>query len=86
MSFSEAELEQLSRLDGVEPAESCLSVENFSAKFLDKDVFFQVVYLKDSYFIWIGEDSGEFYDISLAVRSRSFRSLVCSYWFEELYL
>lgn len=63
-------------IEGVEESESQLTIENFSAKFLDKDIFFQLIHLKDSYFIWIGESNAELDDISIAMFSTSFRSKV----------
>lgn len=72
--MAEQDLSVFSDIDGVEECNSQLKIENFSAKFLEKDIFFQLIHLKDSYFIWIGESVPELHDISIAMQTYTFKS------------
>ena len=76
-SFTDEEATQLSALEGVEECESALQVENFSAKFFEKDIFFQIIHLRDSMVVWVGE-SAVLSDISLAMKLPNVRSKVTS--------
>lgn len=77
-SFTEKEAAQLADLGGIEECDSALQVENFSAKFFEKDIFFQIVHLHNSFMIWIG-DSPALSDISLAMKLPNVRSKADQY-------
>ena len=74
-SWTDEEASKLSLIEGVEECESHLGVENFSAPFFDKILFFQVIRLKGSFLIWIG-DAPKLGDISVALPCPSIRSQV----------
>ena len=54
---------------GVEEAETTIKIENFSAKLHDINIFFQTVYLDNSYFIWVGNEEAKFNDLILSLKS-----------------
>lgn len=53
-------------MEGVKIVEPELSVHTFRDKILDTDVFFQVIKLKDSFYLWFGKSSG-FGELSVAM-------------------
>lgn len=53
-------------MDGVKILEPTITVHTFQDKILDQDVFFQVIKLEDSFYLWFGK-SNQFGDLSVAM-------------------
>lgn len=70
MVWTDNEKKKLERIEGIQLLDdSDILIENFSAPYLEFHVFFQLIRLKDSYFLWVGDDKASFDDVSIAMRT-----------------
>lgn len=56
-----------SSLQDVEIQEPTLQMHQFSELFVDRKIFFQIIFLKDSYFVWIGTEPSHFGSLSVSM-------------------